>query len=165
MDVGRQNRFIEELTNTEEPFDLLLIDTAAGLSKEIVNYAIHSDEVLIVSNAEPTSVMDAYAAMKMIWASNSETPLSFFMNSVRNPQKAEEAAEKLQMAVNHFLKITAHNRGSVPFDESVSESIVQQQPVVVFAPYSAAALSFQSIAKKFNLTSAPQRSAARTASR
>lgn len=164
MDVGRQNRFLEELTNTEEPFDVLLIDTAAGLSKEIVNYAIHSEEVLIVTNAEPTSVMDAYAVMKVIWASDSGIPMSFFMNAVRIPQQAEEAAEKLQMAVSHFLNITAHHRGSVPFDESVSQSILQQQPVVMFAPCSAAALSIQSIAQNLSMTSAPHRIAARTAS-
>jgi len=162
MDLERQSRLLDELTSTEEHFDLVLIDTAAGLSREIVNYAIHSHEVLIVTNAEPTSVMDAYAAMKMIWASCSETPLSFFMNAVRNPKEAADAAEKLQMAVTHFLNIRVKNLGSIPFDESVPESILRQQPVIVSAPYCAAALSIQAIAQRYHVPYAAQRKRERT---
>jgi flagellar biosynthesis protein FlhG len=164
IDLDRQNRFIREMTSTEERFDIVLIDTAAGLSKEIVNYAIHSDDVLVVTNSEPTSVMDAYAVMKMIWASDSEIPIGFLMNGVRVHGEAEEAAEKLQMAVTHFLKIKVRYLGTVPFDESVSLSIVHQRPIAALFPFSAAALSIQSLATKFHSRSVSKHNAVRKAS-
>ena len=150
-DVEQQNRLLEELVSTEERFDLVLIDTAAGLNREIVNFAIHSDDVLIVTNAEPTSVMDAYAMMKIILAGNPDTQLSFIMNSVRQPHIADEAAEKLQAALNHFLKASALYAGFIPFDEHVLRAIAQQQPLVRLSPHSAAALSIQSFARAFVL--------------
>ena len=165
IELERQNRLLEELTNTEERFDIVMIDTAAGLNRDIVNFAIHSDEVLVVTNAEPTSVMDAYAVMKMVWAGNPETPLGFVMNGVRMPQQADEAAEKLQLALEHFLRTTAHYLGSIPFDESASRAILQQQPVLHLYPHSAVALSMQSFAHTFLFHSAAHRRAGRTESR
>jgi flagellar biosynthesis protein FlhG len=145
LDTERQNRFLIDLGRTEEMFDHVIIDTAAGLTKEIVNFAIHSSEVIVVTNVEPTAVMDAYAVMKIIWAGNPEIPLSFLMNGVRIPASADEAAEKLQLALFHFLKVKARYVGAVPFDEHVSQAVVQQRPVVSLYPRSAAALSIQSI--------------------
>ena len=149
LGMERQNRLLDELLSTEERFDLVMIDTAAGLNKEIVNFAIHSDDVLIVTNAEPTSVIDAYAMMKIILACNPDIPLSFIMNSARFPQLADEAAAKLQMALGHFLKVKARYVGFIPFDEHVSRAVVQQQPLVRMYPHSAASLSIHSFAREF----------------
>jgi flagellar biosynthesis protein FlhG len=161
IELERQSWLIHELAHTEERFDLVMIDTAAGLNKDIVHFAVHSDEVLVVTNAEPTSVMDAYAVMKMVWAGNPETRLGFVMNGVRVPPQADEAAEKLQMALKHFLRTSAHYLGSIPFDEAVSSAIVQQRPVLHVYPHSAAALSIQSFAHAFLFHSAAQRNAGR----
>ena len=147
--MEQQNRLLDELLSTEERFDLVMIDTAAGLNKEIVNFAIHSDDVLIVTNAEPTSVIDAYAMMKIILACNPDIPLSFIMNSARFPQLADEAAAKLQMALGHFLNVQARYVGFIPFDEHVSRAVAQQQPLVRMYPHSAASLSIHSFAREF----------------
>ena len=163
-ELERQNQLLEQLTNTEERFDMVIIDTAAGLTKEIVNFAVHSDEVLVVTNIEPTSVMDAYAVMKMVWASNPETPLSFVMNAVRQPKQADDAAEKLQLVLKHFLNASAHFHGSIPFDESVPRAIIQQQPVLHLYPHSAVAFAMHSFARTFLLHSAAFRMAGKTGS-
>ena len=165
IELERQNRFLDELASTEERFDIVMIDTAAGLNKDIVNFAIHSDEVLVVTNVEPTSVMDAYAVMKMVWAGNPETPLSFVMNGVRLPQQADEAAEKLQMALKHFLRTNAQYLGSIPYDEAASCAVLQQQPVLHLYPHSALALSMQTFARTFLFHSAEHRRSGRTISR
>jgi flagellar biosynthesis protein FlhG len=148
-DMEQQNRLLHELVSTEERFDLVMIDTAAGLNREIVNFAIHSDDVLVVTNAEPTSVMDAYAMMKIVLAGNPAVPLSFIMNSIRLPQLAEEAAAKLQKALRHFLNAEARYVGFVPFDESIPRAVTQQKPLVKIYPNSAAGLSIQSFARTF----------------
>lgn len=54
-----QQRFLQDLFSIEEHFDVLLIDTSAGLSKETVTYSLESDEAIVVTSIEPTSVMDS----------------------------------------------------------------------------------------------------------
>ena len=149
LGLAQQNQLMRDIVSTEEQFDLILIDTAAGLSREIVNFAIHSDEALIVTNAEPTSVMDAYAMMKIIVAGSSDIPLNFIMNAVRFPQTADDAAEKLRSALSHFLKVQARYIGFIPFDDNVSRAVMEQHPLVKLYPHSAAALALQSFARTF----------------
>lgn len=149
MNVAQQNVFLSALMTTEEQFDVILLDTAAGLTREIVNFAVHSTEVVVVTNPEPTSVMDAYAVMKIVWAANPEIPLSFLMNAVREPILADQAAEKLQLALGHFLDAKAKYLGTIPFDDNVSRAILEQVPVGRRFPRSAASLSLQSFAQGF----------------
>ncbi|MCX6135313.1 MAG: MinD/ParA family protein [Ignavibacteriales bacterium] len=149
LDLEHQNRLMHDLVSTEEHFDLVVIDTAAGLSREIVNFAIHSDDVLVVTNVEPTSVMDAYAMMKIILAGNPGIPISFLMNAVRLAQCANEAAEKLQTALCHFLNAQASYIGFIPYDDNTLRAVVQQQPLVKLYPYSPAALSLRALARTF----------------
>jgi flagellar biosynthesis protein FlhG len=158
-----QSRFLKALRSTEERFDMVILDTAAGLTREIVNTIIHSTEVVVVTNPEPTSVMDAYAVMKVVWASNSGIPMSFLMNAVRVPAQADEAAEKLQLALNHFLKSKATYLGAIPFDDHVSKAVVRQTPVVDCYPSSAVSLSMQALAQMFVRGSASCRIASREA--
>jgi MinD-like ATPase involved in chromosome partitioning or flagellar assembly len=109
--------------------------------------------------------MDAYAVLKMVWAGNPETPLGFVMNGVRQPQQADEAAEKLQMALKHFLRTNAQYLGSIPYDEAASCAVLQQQPVLHLYPHSALALSMQAFARMFLFHSAEHRRSGRTKSR
>jgi len=147
--LTQQNQLMRDLVSTEQRFDLILIDTSAGLSREIVNFAIHSDEALVVTNAEPTSVMDAYAMMKIILAGRSDIPLNFVMNAVRFPQAADDAAEKLRTALWHFLKAQARYVGFIPYDENIPRAVAQQQPLVKLYPHAAASIAIQSFARTF----------------
>lgn len=162
--LEQQTRFLDALCSTEEQFDLVILDTAAGLTREIVNIIVHSTEVIVVTNPEPTSVMDAYAVMKVVWASNPEIPMSFLMNAVRIPAQADDAAEKLRLALSHFLKSDAAYLGAIPYDEHVSQAVIAQRPVVDSYPHSAVSLSMQSLAQVFVRNSVSCRRAGRPVS-
>ncbi len=145
----KQHRLLDDLLLLEEPYDVLMIDTAAGLTPEIISYADRADETLVVTTVEPTAIMDAYAMMKVIFAANSDIPISLVVNSVQLPRDGAEAARKLQMAVTHFLRRDIAFLGSIPFDPAVQKSVIKQQPAVRLAPHSAVALSVQVLAQRF----------------
>ena len=142
----RYERLFDGLAATETHSDLVVIDTGAGLNRENIECALHSDEVLVVSTVEPSAILDAYALIKTVTASRSDIPLSILMNQVRSPRDADEGAGKLIQAVRRFLGVTPRYAGYIPWDEKVGMAIMSQSPLLVQSPRTAASLSMQSIA-------------------
>jgi flagellar biosynthesis protein FlhG len=131
----------------EEHFDLVLIDTAAGLTREVVTFATEADLVLVVTTPEPTAVVDAYAMVKVVTTACPGADVEMLINAARQPQEAEETAHKLRLAVAHFLKREIRCAGTVPYDPAVRTAVQQQRPVLLASPGSAAALSLQAVAR------------------
>ena len=125
-----QQRFLQDLFSLEEHFDILLIDTSAGLSRETVTYSLESDEAIVVTSIEPTSVMDSYAVIKTISISRPDERISVLMNAAQIPNQADETVQKLRMAVDHFLKRDIGYLGSIPFDANMRNAVLAQEPVM-----------------------------------
>lgn len=142
-----QQRFLQDLFSLEEHFDLLFIDTSAGLSRETITYALESDETVVVTSIEPTSVMDSYAVIKTITISRPDERISVLMNAAQVPAQADETVQKLRMAVDHFLKRDIGYLGSIPFDVDMKNAVLAQEPVLKRYPASAASLSLRSAAQ------------------
>jgi len=142
-----QHELIESLLTMEGPPDVIMIDTAAGLTPEIVEYAEEADTVLVVTGPEPTAVMDAYALIKVISLGGVLRPVSVVVNNVRTPREGDETLNKLQAAVRHFLRREIGCAGYIPHDERVGEAVRNQSPLIRRYPRSAAALSLQMLAR------------------
>jgi flagellar biosynthesis protein FlhG len=125
----------------------VMIDTAAGLTLEIVQYAEAADRVMVVTAPEPTAVMDAYAVIKVLSLGGTTQPVSVVVSGVRTPREGEETFGKLRTAVVHFLRRDIACAGVIPWDERVSEAICCQEPLVRRYPRSAAAVSLQVMAR------------------
>lgn len=144
----RQQQFLHALFSTRERFDLVIIDTGAGISDTIVEYARVSDLTIVVSHPEPTAVLDAYAMIKIIHHAHPATSIKILMNAVQDPAEGDEAVMKLQLAVSHFLKIDLPYLGVIPYDRCVSKAIVRQEPLVRCYPSSGASLSLGLLAQQ-----------------
>jgi flagellar biosynthesis protein FlhG len=143
-----QNRLLAGLRSLREKADVIVVDTAAGLSPEIIGFAVQADETLIVSTPEPTAVMDAYAMLKVITTSKPDASIQIVMNAVRVPAEADDAAMKLTVAANRFLGRSFGYLGAIPYDAQVGMAIVRQTPVVQAFPASGVSLSLRSLADK-----------------
>jgi len=142
-----QDRFLQNLFSLEEHFDFLLIDTSAGLSRETIKYSLESDEAIVVTSIEPTSVMDSYAVIKTISISRPTERISVLMNASQVPSQADETVQKLRMAVDHFLKRDIGYLGSIPYDANMRHAVLAQEPVMKRYPTSAASLSLRAVAQ------------------
>lgn len=134
----------------------VVFDTAAGIQEKVTDYASASDQVIIVSHHEPVAIIDAYAVIKMINARRADVPVSVIMNKSNSATECDEAAVKLQTAVNHFLGREVRYLGIIPNDPAVGRSIVAQKPVALFAPASPATLCLRSITNALIQRSTPQ---------
>ena len=144
---GVQERLLNEILGLRDRYDVLMIDTAAGLTPEVIQFAEPADETLIVTTTEPTAILDAYAMMKVLWAERADATVNLIVNAVREPADADETVNRLRIAVDHFLGRSFGYPGFVPFDPCVHKAIVQQEPVITRFPRSAASLSIKAIGR------------------
>lgn len=156
MDEKTLLHLIGKIIKLKHRFDYILIDTAAGISKEIVTYATHSDSTIVVSNSEPTSIVDAYALIKVIALTNKNSQIKILINNVIKPNDADEAVAKLQLALKKFLNLNIPYLGVIPTDYQVQKTVMNQKMVVREFPNSAFSLSAGCLADKFLKSSIKQ---------
>lgn len=141
-------KIINEITRFDQLVDFILIDTGAGLSRNVLNFMLASDEIIIVTTPEPTAITDAYAIMKAYATSNGAGILKLVVNRVVNREEADNVVEKLTKVVSKFLKLNISNLGYIPEDINLIKSVKNQQAVMLSYPDTGCARSIEEIAYK-----------------
>ena len=131
-----------------DSFDVLLIDTAAGISTNVLDFNATAQEILVVVSPEPTSLTDAYALMKVLSLKYSEKHCKLLVNQAANDQEGRDIYRQLNLVTERFLDISVKYFGCVLFDEKVTKSVRRQQIVLELFPDSPASKSFSMLAKK-----------------
>lgn len=109
-------------------FDLVIVDTAAGVDRHAVEFAAGADDLLVVVTPEPTSIADAYATLKVILGRRSDMGLGLLVNMADPADDPERIQGAFQQMATRFLGAQIDNRGYIPFDRSVREATRQQTP-------------------------------------
>ncbi|HGX92262.1 MAG TPA: MinD/ParA family protein [Candidatus Tenderia sp.] len=128
--------------------DVLIVDTAAGITDSVVSFTRAAQEVVVVVCDEPSSITDAYAMIKLL---NKEYGLHRFRvlsNMVHSAQEGRELFFKMVKVTDRFLDVTLDFMGSVPYDEYLRKALQKQKAVVDAYPRSKAAMAFKTLAKK-----------------
>ncbi len=131
-----------------EMFDIAIIDTGAGLSKNILAFAGASDDIIIITTPEPTSLTDAYAMVKAITRENKLSKISVVINQAESSKEGHQYFEKINNASSKFLNYELEKLGVIMDDVSVPKAVKQQQPLLIKFPFSTAAKNIELIALK-----------------
>jgi len=126
--------------------DIMLIDTAAGISSNVVFFNIASREIIVVTTPEPTAITDAYALMKVLSQRHGERAFLLVVNSVRSARQGLEVYRNISSAGDKFLNVSLDYLGCILHDESVHKSVARQKAVVEVYPDSRASASFAELA-------------------
>ncbi|HET6514308.1 MAG TPA: MinD/ParA family protein [Thermodesulfovibrionales bacterium] len=148
LDEFQRLRILEAFDRYEENVDVLLIDTAAGISENVAFFCIAAQEIIIVASPEPTAITDAYALMKVLFTRYQEKEFNILVNSVRNSGEAMEVFRRLSLAAEKFLNISLNYLGYIPFDETVRKAVSSQKAFVDVYPDGPASLQVTEIASK-----------------
>lgn len=146
LDAASELRLIQGLQRVAEGQDWLLIDTAAGIHDSVVKLLMAAQEIVLVTTPEPTSLVDAYAMVKVVHLRDSAKPIWLLVNNAQGEAEAEETIEQLQAATQRFLGRELHVLGMVPADPFILQAVRQQRGVVDLYPRSPSALAFRTIA-------------------
>ncbi len=127
---------ISAFSDIAHHMDVLLIDTAAGISDDVVSFLCAAQEILIVVCNEPTSITDAYALIKVLNQRYGIERVRVVSNMVRSDEDGDAVFTKLQTVTERFLDVQLMHAGSLPFDDHLRRAVRKQKAVVELYPTS-----------------------------
>ncbi|MTI80176.1 MAG: MinD/ParA family protein [Firmicutes bacterium] len=144
-------RAIKQLRDTVNHFDvgadIILVDTGAGINKNVLAFVGAAQEVIVVATPEPTSITDAYGLIKVLASYNVHREVNLVVNKVDKEREAKETYHKLEVTARHFLINTKiRYLGSVKEDVNVVKAVRDQQPFMLYQPDCAASQSIKDLA-------------------
>jgi flagellar biosynthesis protein FlhG len=128
--------------------DFVLIDTASGISDNVVETMLLAGRVMIVTSVEPAAIVDAYATVKVLNGVSPETEIGIVVNSARTAEEASLTFRQLDVAANRFLGRGLHYYGFVSEDPAVRDAVLSQRPIVDHLPQSPASRCFRILAAR-----------------
>lgn len=148
LDPMEHSGLVQAFSEIGDDMDVLIIDTAAGISDSVITFVRAAQEILLVVCDEPSSITDAYALMKILNKEHGMTRFRVVANMARSPKEAQNIYNKLLTVSERFLDVTLKFEGLIPFDENLRKAVQKQQPVLRAAPRSPAANAFRLLADK-----------------
>ncbi len=141
-----REHFIGELAGLSEA-DVIVIDTSAGVSHNVLDFIAAADEALIVTTPEPTAITDAYGIIKIIATEidNMNLGLKLIVNRVKSVTEGKKVSERVISIAGQFLNLKVDYLGYVYDDPVVSSSVLKQKPFMVVDPNSKAAICVKHI--------------------
>jgi flagellar biosynthesis protein FlhG len=129
-------------------FDVLVIDTGAGIGANSVGFASLASEVLLVTTPDPTSLRDAYAMAKVLNKRAGVDSIALVANQVPSEAGGLEVYERLLGIAQRFLSLELRYLGCIPKDETVARAVASGHPYVIGAPHSKAARALESLVER-----------------
>ncbi len=139
---------IRAFSELRTAFDVLLVDTAAGISDMVLSFSRASQDVLVVVCDEPSSITDAYALMKILSREHAVQRFKIVANMVRSLKEGQELFAKLSRVTDRFLDVTLELVATIPFDENVRKAARKQKAFVDAFPKSPASLAVKTLATR-----------------
>lgn len=148
--------FAKQFSSLENA-DIIIIDTGAGISNNVLSFVAASDEVYVVTTPEPTAITDAYGMIKIITTEieDREINLQLLVNRVHSADEGKRIADRIISIVGQFLNFKVNYVGFVYEDTSVQNSVIRQKPFIVVNPNSKSSMCIKHIVGRIEKTEAP----------
>ena len=137
-----------ELNALLSQYDIVLIDTAAGISSNVLYFNASANEIMVVVTPEPTSITDAYALMKVLSVKYQEKHFRLLVNMAKSTREADDVSRQLCLVADRFLDVSIEYFGSVLTDDNVKSGVRRQKVVSEMAPMTQASRNFAHLAQK-----------------
>lgn len=142
------HRIISQITQFDHWANIILIDTGAGISQNVLNFVMAADEVIIITTPEPTAITDAYAMMKAYVGREGLAPIKLIVNRILSPAEGQSVIEKLNKVATRFLGLPINELGVIYEDSNVVKAVKSQIPLVLSYPESISTRCIKQIASR-----------------
>jgi flagellar biosynthesis protein FlhG len=139
---------IRAFSDLGNDLDVLIVDTAAGISDTVISFSRAVQELIVVVCDEPASITDAYALIKLLNREYGINRFRVLANMTRSVQEGRDLYNKLSRVTDRYLDVVLSYTGNIPFDESMRKAVKSQKPVVHAFPRSPSAQILKNLAKK-----------------
>ena len=132
--VEERRRLHNKLSPCSDFADIILIDTGAGLGRNVVDFVIAADEVLLITTPEPTALSDAFAVIKTYFLHSDKKNLRLVVNRIFDISEATDTTDKLNATSKTLLNVPIECAGYIFEDRAVTECVKKQIPFIVAKP-------------------------------
>ncbi|WP_071395321.1 MinD/ParA family protein [Bacillus tuaregi] len=143
--------FFEQFSILLYEYDYVIFDMDAGMSERSLRFILAVDEVIVVTTCEPTSITDAYAAMKYITIANHTMPFLIIVNRAQSEKEGIDTFNRISRVLQHFLQKKAILLGILPEDSSIPQAVKRQTPFTQFNEKAPASKALFSMVEKYCL--------------
>jgi flagellar biosynthesis protein FlhG len=135
--MGEEDRkeFINEL-DTLSNADIVIIDTSAGVSSNVLDFIAAADDAVIITTPEPTAITDAYGIIKIIATEYDalNVGLKLVVNRAKSAVEAKSVADRMINIAGQFLNLKVDYLGFIYDDQAVPQAVLRQKPFMVVDP-------------------------------
>ncbi|MGD8385795.1 MAG: MinD/ParA family protein [Desulfobacteraceae bacterium] len=148
LDNSQRLLLLDELDALKDSFDVLLIDTGAGISSNVMYFNYAATEKIVLVTNEPTSLTDAYALIKVLTSRYQQKRFKVLINAARNAEEANRIYRHLSLVVDQFLGSPSLDYlGWIPFDRQMPAAVRKQKTVIDQFPDAQASRQILNLAK------------------
>ena len=156
LSKNQRIQIMNELAALTDSVDIILIDTAAGISSNVTYFNTTAREIIVVVSSEPTSITDAYALMKVLCLKYAVRHCRLLVNLAPSMHEAFEIYRQLNLVTERFLDISIEYIGHILFDDKVAQCVRRQKIVSEFFPETKASRCIAELARKICRSELPQ---------
>lgn len=147
LDQSRRRAVLEQLGDLETEADFMIIDTAAGISRNVIDFIGAADELVLVTTPEPPALTDAYGVMKVTAERGLKVKCYLVVNATRGIEQGRKTYAGLNRVVQRYLPgMELVYLGDICFDRAVSGAVHDFSPLVISRPRAAASEAINRIA-------------------
>ncbi len=144
-----RKQFVDEISQLSIA-DVIIIDTSAGVSNNVISFIAAADDAIIVTTPEPTAMTDAYGIIKIIATEieNLNLGLKLVVNRVKSVVEGKKVAERVITIAGQFLNVKVDYLGYIYEDTAVQTAVLKQKPFIVLDPKAKASICMKHIVSR-----------------
>jgi len=145
--TGEQRRvLLRELDRLEQTVDVLLLDTGAGISENVLRFTTFADEVIVVTTPNLAATTDAYSITKVILEMEPHAKIGLLVNMADDMYVAKTVFHRVNMATDRHLKYSLGDLGHIVRDNYLEEATRRRQPLLHLYPNAPSSQCLRSVA-------------------
>ena len=147
LNRAEQRKLHKKLGRCSDLANIIIIDTGAGLNRNVIEFILASEEVLLITTPEPTALADAYAVIKAYTTYTEHCNIKLVVNRIHEEEECEDVDEKINQTTKKFLGMSIECLGYIYEDRAVLEAVHSQEPFVIANPKAPASRCVAELAK------------------
>lgn len=148
LDESQKLALMDHIDHWNANFDVVLVDTGAGISPNVLYFILAVEEVLVVVTPDPTSITDAYALIKVMFSNHRISQFNILVNQAKEKTEALDVFKTLHRVADRFLNVGLNFMGFIPDDPHLVRAVRQQQAVTTLYPNAPSTHAFAEAVEK-----------------
>ena len=124
--IQKQSLF-DHLAGVMDDYDVVIIDTAAGIGSSVIHFCLAADDILIVTTPEPHAITDAYAMIKVLCLDHGISSVKLLVNQTRSSEEGLRVGARVAEVARRCLNVSVRQVGNVPLDPQVTKAVLQRR--------------------------------------